>query len=385
MKTYKNLYRTLKDISLIEECIWTASKDKRNRPPVKKVIENREWYSAQILQMLENKTYSFKNYPKKIINEGSNKKERIIVTPLFYPDQVIHHLIMYPLKPIIFKSMYEHAYGSIEGRSPLVAIKQLRKWVDSYQNKNFYVLKCDIRQFFGSIDHNVLKRKIQRKVNDSDYLDLVFSLIDSYDEGVVGKAIPKGFYTSQWFSHLYLTDFDHYIKHELGAKHYMRYADDIIVLDTNKRRLRKIFNKMQDYLNNQLFLEFKDNWQIYRFVDKNGEHGRDIDFIGYRLYRDKTTIRKSHLRQINRKANHLEKKREDYKNGNGQGVTVHDAQSMLSYLGRTKHADVYHWYQGHIKPRINKRRLRKQVSKADKKKNKEIDYITELSLQRRKR
>lgn len=383
MKTYKNLYRSLFDISLIEECIWRASKDKRYRPPVRRIIENREWYSGQIIKMLQNKTYSFNNYPKKIINEGTNKKKRVIVTPLFYPDQILHHLIIYPLQPIIFKSMYEHAYGSIKTRGPDKAVKQLRKWVDKLKNKNFYVLKCDIRQFFGSIDHNILKNKLQRKINDNDFLELVFSLIDSYSEEE-GKGIPKGFYTSQWFSHLYLTEFDHYIKNELGAKYYMRYSDDIIILDTNKRRLRKIFYKMQEFINSKLLLEFKDNWQIYRFIDENGKHGRDIDFIGRRIYRNKTTIRKKTLRQIGRKANRLEKKREEYNLGKGQGITVHDAHSMLSHIGRTKHTDVYNWYQDHVKPKVNKRRLRKQVSRADKKNNKEVDPITQLSLQRRK-
>lgn len=371
MKTYKSLYSNILDIGLIEKCIWTASEYKRNKRPVKKIIENKEWYAGKLLKILAEENYSFKKYKKIRINEGSNKKERFIVTPLFYPDQIIHHLIVSQIEPIISKSLYEHAYGSIKGKGPHVAKKRLRKWIDSYGNKRFYVYKCDIKQFFASIDHDILKNKLQRKITDDRFIKLIFALIDSYEEEK-GKGIPKGFYTSQWLAHFYLTEMDHYIKEELHIKHYIRYVDDIVILDTNKKRLRKNVQKFEEYLNNKLKLRIKENWQLYRFVDKDDKNGRDIDFMGFRFYRNKTTLRKSNLRSIRRKANHLDKKRRGYNEGTSQGVTAHDAQSMLSYIGWTKHADVYSYYQKEIKPKVNKRRLRKKVSHKDKMKNKSL-------------
>ena len=285
------------------------------------------------------------------------KKERTIVTPLFFPDQIIHHLIVSQLEPIVMKSLYDHAYGSIPDRGVHVAKKQLEKWIRSYGNKRFYVFKCDIRHFYDSIDHN-------------RYLDLVFNLIDSFED-TPNKGVPKGFFTSQWLANLYLTEFDHYIKEELHVKHYLRYMDDIVLLDTNKKRLRKKAKALEKFLNESLNLKLKDNWQLYRFVDKDNKNGRDIDFMGFRFFRNKTILRKSNLRTIRRKANHLDKKRRCYNEGTGKGVNAHDAQSMLSYLGWTKHADVYNWYQKEIKPKVNKRRLRKKVSYRDKKINKQ--------------
>lgn len=361
MKTYKNLYESILDIDLIEECLVTASKGKRKKPPIRRVLHQKERYSKMVLDMLENETYHFKKYQTIMINEGTSKKERTIVTPAFYPDQIIHHLIASQIAPIISKSMYEHAYGSIPGKGIHVAKKRMEKWIRKYGNKRFYVFKCDIRKFYDHIDHDILKRKLQLKINDTRFLKLVFSLIDSFEEEP-NVGIPKGFYTSQWFAHLYLTEMDHFIKEELHVKHYMRYLDDMVLIDTNKRRLRKNAESLRVFLKEKLNLELKDDYQLYRFVDANNEHGRDIDFMGFRFWRGKTTLRKRNLKAIRRKANHLDKKRRLYNERKGTGVTSHDAQSMLSYLGWTKHADVYNWYQKEIKPKVSKRRLRKKVS-----------------------
>lgn len=365
------------DIGLTEKCIVTASKGKRKKRPVRRVLKNKEWYASKVLKVLADEDYHFRKYHTVEINEGTQKKERTIVTPLFYPDQIIHHLIVSQISPIVMKSLYEHAYGSIPGRGVHIAKKQLEKWIRSYGNKRFYVFKCDIRHFYDSVDHSILKNKLQRKITDERFLKLVFALIDSFEEEP-NKGIPKGFYTSQWFANFYLTEMDHYIKEQLHVKHYLRYMDDIVLLDTNKRQLRKKAQELEKFLNEKLNLKLKDNWQLYRFVDKNDKNGRDIDFMGFRFFRNKTILRKSNLRTIRRKAYHLEKKRKGYQEGTSKGVNTHDAQSMLSYLGWTKHADVYNWYQKEIKPRVNKRRLRKKVSHADLRKN-ELEKQKELN------
>ena len=359
------------DTDLIEECIFKASKDKRKKRPVKRVLENRKRCAFEILKVLKLKKFKFRKYHTVLINEGTQKKERTIVTPLFYPDQIIHHLIVSQFKPIVFKSLYEHAYGSIPGRGVHVAKKQLEKWIRTYKNKRIYVFKCDIKHFYDSIDHTILKSKLQRKINDIDYLNLVFDLIDSFEEEP-NKGIPKGFYTSQWFANFYLTEFDHFLKEQLHIKHYIRYMDDIVLLGTNKRKLKNQAIELENFLKTKLNLRLKENYQLYRFVDKDNKNGRDIDFMGFRFFRNKTILRKSNLRTIRRKANHLYKKRNDYKKGIGKGVNAHDAQSMLSYLGWTKHANVYNWYQKEIKPKVNKRQLRKKVAHRDKLRNKEV-------------
>lgn len=353
------------DIDNIKKCIRKASKGKRQRYDVKKILDNEEYHARKIQKLLLNNEYDFHNYTVATINCSSEKKERTIAKPRFKYDQIIHHIVMSVFIPIVTNGLYEHAYGSIPKNGPHKGKKVMEKWIRKFGNKRFYVFKCDIRHFYDSIDHNNLKLKLQRKISDNRYLEVLFKIIDSYAPG-----LPKGFYSSQWLANFYLKDFDHFVKRELHAPYYMRYMDDIVILHPNKRKLRRIKDEIEKYLNEKLLLELKPNWSIYRFVDKNDENGRDIDFMGFRFYRHKTTLRKSNLRQIRRKANTLYKKRMLYHEGKGKGITVHDAQSMLSYLGWTKHTDVYNYFQNYIKGKVNPRQLRKKVSRYQKMLNK---------------
>lgn len=358
------------DIDLIEQCIIDASKEKRHKPAIQEALENKHYYAERLLELLKTNSYEFREYDTMIIADGATGKERTIVCPKFVYDQILHHLLSSQLAPIVMKSLYTHSYGSVKGRSPHDGMKHMKKWIQSYGNKRIYVFKCDIHHYYDSIDHTILKRQLQKKISDDRYLDLVFRLIDSFSSEP-GKGIPKGFYISQWFSHLYLTELDHFIKEQLHVKHYMRYVDDMVLLDTNKKRLRKNAEAIVKFLDEKLNLELKDNYQLYRFVDKDDKNGRDIDFMGFRFFRNKTTLRKRSLRSARRKANHLDKKRRGYNEGTSQGVTVHDAQSMLSYCGMLKHTDTYNYYQENIKPKVNKRRLRKKVSNHQKKLNRQ--------------
>lgn len=348
----------------VKRCIKAASKGKRSRNDVKKVLEHIDEHTDKLIQDIQSGTFEFRAYTTCTINSDSERKERLIAKPKFKYDQIMHHILMSVFSPIVERGLYEHVYGSIPKRGPHKAKKYMEKWIRSYGKKRFYVFKCDIRHFYDSIDHNILKNKLHRVISDDRYLEWLFRLIDSYEPG-----LPKGFFSSQWLANFFLKEFDHYVKQELGAKHYMRYMDDIVILCPNKRKLHKIKDGLEEFLNTRLKLELKPNWSIYRFVDKDDKNGRDIDFMGFRFFRNKTTLRKSNLRRIRRKANKLDKKRRAYNEGTGQGVTVHDAQSMLSYLGWTKHTDVYDYFQEWIKPMVNPRRLRKKVSNYQRRQN----------------
>ena len=365
MKTYNNLFDKMLDLDNIKSCIKKATKGKkkRKRKYVKRMLANLDEAAIEVRDLILSGKFSFHESNRAIINESSQKKERLIAKPRLI-DQIIHHVLMSVFTPIVTNSLYEHVYGSIPNRSAQRnARRYLKKWIRSFGKKRFYVFKYDIRHFYDSIDHNVLKNKLARKINDRRYLELLFNLIDSYPDG-----LPKGYYSSQWFANFYLLELDHYIKNVLFAPQYMRYMDDMVILCRNKRKLRKIKAEIERYLQDELHLTLKGNWQIYRFVDVNDENGRDIDYMGFRFFRNKTILRKSLLKRIYRKALRLKSKRELFYNEHkGTGITVMDARSMLSLLGWTKHADVYNYYQEYLKDLINPRYLRKKVAAYDRK------------------
>ena len=168
-----------------------------------------------------------------------------------------------------------------------------------------------------------------------------------------------GFYLSQWLANWYLQDLDHYIKEQLGARYYIRYMDDMVIFGPNKRELHRIRKGIGDYLNNRLRLELKGNWQVFLFhyVKKNGEEtGRFLDFMGFRFYRNRTTLRKTIMIRATRKAKKLSKK---------EKPTIYDARQMLSYLGWIDATDSYGVYEERVKPFVNIQKLKRRISAYD--------------------
>lgn len=109
---------------------------------------------------------------------------------------------------------------------------------------------------------------------------LLDEIIDSAD------GVPIGNYLSQYFANLYLAYFDHWIKEEKGVKYYYRYADDIVILGSDKEKLQSLLHEMRAYLRDRLKLKIKRNYQVFP-VDSRG-----IDFLGYLFYHSHTLLRK---------------------------------------------------------------------------------------------
>ena len=135
----------------------------------------------------------------------------------------------------------------------------------------------DISKFYPSIDNEILKQMLRRKIKDEDCLYLIDSIIDS------NAGLPIGNYTSQWFSNFFLQGLDHYIKEKLGVKYYVRYVDDLILLGGNKKKLHATRKAISEYLNN-IGLRLKDDWQVFKV------NNRAIDFLGFRFFRKKTIL-----------------------------------------------------------------------------------------------
>lgn len=218
----------------------------------------------------------------------------------------------------------------------------------------------DIRKYFESIPHDILKAKLAKIIHDERFLNLLYEIIDTTDKG-----IPLGFYTSQWFANFYLTELDHYITEKLKAKHYIRYMDDMVVFGSNKRELHKIRNLINEFIENNLGLKMKDNWQVCKmyYVNKKGKGvGSDLDFMGFRFFRDRTILRKSIMFKMTRKAKRISKKLQ-----NNHKITVYDSRQMLSYLGWIKATNTYNTYKKYVKPYVSFKRLKNIIRKHDKK------------------
>lgn len=355
MKTYKNLYEKFISEENIRLSIINASKHKRKRKDVKRALNNPN-YEKIIEEYAAN--YKNRKHTPKEIYDGISRKRRTIIVPSF-EEQVVHHMVVNVMQPMFRKGMYEHTYASIPQRGGHKGKKYIERWISNGGKDIKYCFKMDIRKFFDSISHDILKEKLRRKIKDERFLKILFEIIDVTESG-----IPLGFYTSQWLANWFLQDLDHYIKEELGAKYYMRYMDDMVIFASNKKKLHQMKDAIECYLKTELGLEIKQNWQVFRFhyIDrKTGEEkGRFLDFMGFRFYRNRTTLRRSIYFKACRKANKMSKK---------DKVTIHDCKQMLSYLGWIKSTDTYSAYEKYIKPKVDFGKLKKRISNYDRRNN----------------
>lgn len=345
------------DRELIRLAIINASRNKRNRAEVQKVLADIETYIEIIYEMIVNE--SFKPQPYRVFEviDGVSGKHRIVSCPAFFPDQVMHWLVILATQDIFMKGMYEYVCGSIPGRGVHYGMKAVKKWVWTDKPNTKYCAKLDIRKFYPSISHEAMKKALRRKIKDEKILWLFDVIIDSTDKG-----LPIGNYTSQWLANFLLQDLDHYIKEELKIVHYMRYMDDMILFGPNKKKLHKAVAAIAEALK-PLGLKLKGNWQVFRvdYIDRKGKRrGRDIDFMGFRFFRDRIIMRKRIALRARRLAKKIAK---------SNVVSFHRAAAMISYCGWFKYTDSYNYRQKYIEPFIKLSILKGVIRNENRKRN----------------
>lgn len=346
MKTFKHLFEKI-DKDAVLKAINDASKGgrKKRRKDAREALANPSEYADKILQELKN----FKNdrHKPKEIYDGISRKKRTIIVPSFR-EQVVHHIVVDSLKPLFLRGIYEHAYGSIPNRGIHDAKKIVERWIRKDAENCKYVLKMDVKKYFESIPHDILKAKLSYELKDGEILRLLYEIVDANEKG-----LPLGFYTSQWLSMWYLKDLDHFIKEQCRATHYIRYMDDMIVFDSDKERLHIILQRIADYLE-IIGLELNHKTQIFPLSK------RDVDFMGFRFFPDKTILRRTIYYKMLRKARKISRK---------PRVTIFDIRQMLSYLGWIKATSVYRVYLTSIKPFVDFGKFKKRISNYDRRLN----------------
>lgn len=406
MHSISNTMAAIADRENVRRAFMRASLGKRNRADVAEALASLDYHVEVVHQMLIDGSWKFPRHNPVEINDGIILKKRRITKPDYRYEQVMHHCIVQVLAPtdadvakygyqkVLNRGYYEYSCGSIPGRGSHYGLKYIKKVLRKDQENTRYFLKMDIRHFFDSVPHRILKEKLHRVVKDQDTLRLLYDIIDCYkcsDEDGEPRGIPLGYYTSQWFANFYLTDLDHYIKQSVlldvkaekearyrarmakkgikryrvpnykpGAAYMVRYMDDIVIFGASKKELHLMQRRISSYLQENLGLEMKYNWCVRRFeYEKDGKlRGSRLDFMGFVFTRHCVYIRKSILYRATKKARKLGKKSK---------VNWHDASSMLSRIGYFVHTDTYNMYQQHVKPYVCKRKLREIVSKHNKK------------------
>ena len=243
---------------------------------------------------LKNKTYHHSKYHSFYIQDPKLRH----IHKATVKDRILHHAVFRILYLIFDKTFIFDSYSCRLNKGTHRAINRFREFARKANRNNTrtcFVLKCDIRKFFDSINHTILIGLIKKKVDDENALWLIEKIINSFSI-LNGKGIPMGNITSQLFANIYLNNLDRFVKHKLRVKYYMRYCDDFLILSERKSYLESITPSINIFLKDELGLSLHPD-KIFIKTLSSG-----VDFLGWINFRDhrvlRTTTRKRMFKKL---------------------------------------------------------------------------------------
>jgi retron-type reverse transcriptase len=340
MKTYKNLYPQIYAF----ENLYAAFRQARRGGKRKKVevaafeyhLEEELWH---LHEELRTQTYAPGPYRHFYIYE--RKKRKISAAP--FRDRVVHHALCNIIQPIFETRMIHDSYACRVGKGTHRAADRAQ----AFARANRYVLKCDVQQFFASIDHAVLKGQLGRYIVDLEALWLIEKIIDS-GAGVLDsettpqwfhgdnllaalrpRGLPIGNLTSQFWANVYLDALDQFIKRDLKCRHYVRYADDFLLFHDDKARLHTWRTQVVKRLSD-LRLRLHERKAVI------GPTYDGVSFVGYRIFPTHRRLRRDNVRAFSRRLRWM---RNAYHRGE---VTLEDIRpAVQAWVAHAAHANTY--------------------------------------------
>jgi retron-type reverse transcriptase len=270
---------------------------------------------------LKNKTYTHGGYKAFKVNDPKPRD----IHKATVRDRVIHHVLYQALTPFYFPLFISDSYSCQDEKGTHKALKRFQKFGDKVSKnhtKQCYVLKCDIKKFFASIDQTILMTVLKERIIDQDILWLLTRVIESFSSTGEGKGLPLGNLTSQLLVNIYMHEFDRYMKQVLKVKYYIRYADDFVIFGEDEEYLVKILKSIKAFLKEKLQLE------LHPYKVSIETLGSGVDFLGWVHFLKHRVLRTATKRRMMR---NLQKKigSEGY------------AAARGSYLGMLSHGNAY--------------------------------------------
>lgn len=287
-------------------------KGKKKKAEIQEFEFNLEDNIFQLHEELESKTYQHSDYTPFYVWDPKLRH----IHKAAVRDRVLHHAIFRILHPIFDKcfiyDLYSCRLGKGTHRAVLRLEKLCRKLSGNYR-KSVFVLKCDIKTFFDSIDQQILVTLIQEKIRDKNTLWLIRAILKSFEKSA-DQGLPLGNVTSQLFANIYLNAFDQFVKRKLKIKYYIRYCDDFVLLDKSREFLISLIARLEKFLKEKLRLSIHQN----KITMRNFNQG--IDFLGYVVLPYHRVLRTKTKKRIFKKVN---------------------VKNLQSYLGVLKHCNGY--------------------------------------------
>lgn len=369
MKRINNLYDKIISLDNLRLADEKARRGKTNTYGVRVHDKNREQNLLALHEALLTKTFKTSRYDVFTVYEP---KERFIYRLPYYPDRIVHHAVMNVLEPLWGRLFTYNTYSCIKGRGIEGCARRVDRIIKSFEGRPLFCLKIDIRKFYPSIRHGVLKELIRRKIKDRNLLWLLDEIIDSVSMDDIGRplteaakalsypedahGLPIGNYLSQYLANLCLCYFMHWANEQLAERvkealsltekpriECTEYADDIVFFSESKTVLRETLTFIRAKIEDGLSLRIKDNYQIFPVaVNRYDRHGRALDYVGYKFFRGQKLVRKSIKQHFCRAVARLNKMRRPLSEKAYK-------QAVCSWLGWAQHSNSKHLLKTIIK------------------------------------
>lgn len=285
-KTYNNLFNKIISYENLYLAYLDAKKHKKLKAEVLEFGINAESKLMDIHNRLKAGTWQPGHYREFLAK--TEVKRRVIHAPDF-ADRVVHMAVYRVIMPLFEKKYIHDSYACRIGKGTWKATQRLQYFlrVAKRQNQRVYVLKCDISKYYPSIYKPELMAEIARTIRDKHLLKLLESIY--YDFNNNQRGIPIGTVTSQLAANIMLNKLDHFVKECIGAKYYLRYMDDFIIIHSDKNRLKEILRDIEWFVSAVLKLRLNPKTGI--FPDSQG-----VDFAGYRTWATHIKPRKRNVK-----------------------------------------------------------------------------------------
>ena len=309
---------TINDIISIDNLLsaWQEFlRGKRNKKDVQEFQSNLMDNILSLNADLSNHTYKHGSYQEFKINDPKPR----IIHKATVRDRLLHHAVYRKLYPFFDKTFIADSFSCRINKGTHRAINKFKDFayiVSKNNTKTCWILKCDIKKFFHSINQQILLEILQRYIQNENIISLLKEIIFSFNSGTTGNGLPLGNLTSQLFANVYMNEFDQFMKHKLKVKYYIRYADDFIILSENRIYLKNLISKTAEFLEQELRLGLHQD-KIYIKTLYSG-----IDFLGWVNFFDHRILRTVTKKRMFKKLLNYQK----------QG-------SLESYLGLINHGN----------------------------------------------
>jgi retron-type reverse transcriptase len=288
-------------------------------------------------------TKSYRHGEYRLFTIYDPKERKIAAAP--FRDRVVHHAAHDIIEPFIDKTFIHDSYACRKNKGSHKAIDRACDFLKLCA----FCLHGDIKKYFYSINHAILKEILRMRIEDKDLLWLLDEIIDSANGVLTGERVnvfagstrepadtqtggptglPIGNLTSQFFANLYLNELDYFVKFDLRITYYLRYMDDFLIFGDDKKELVAAKNRIRHFLKERLALNLhKSKSQVYKTRD-------GIKFLGFRLYRDYRRLASDNVRRFRKR---MKKFAYLFENTEMDANEVRD--SVRCWVAHSKYAD----------------------------------------------